>query len=232
MKDSPILPERHAWSQAYYRQILSAFAVKGYQAMTFTEYHSLPAAERQRKLLLRCDVDERIDRVPVLLEVQRELGLKATYFIHVHASYNAFSYDGYDTVKRIVASGGEVALHSNFVEFATLMGEEPGDVLRREKAMLEAVCGRPVLGHACHRDMNYIYNSLPWIEEHGISQFGFEWQAYDPIFTSDNILYVNEALTPRHLGWSIDPEQAAETGQNVCLFVHPHWWHRWFPTGT
>lgn len=225
-------PERRAWNQVYYHQVLSAFVGQGYKTVTFSQYHAMLKERRQHILLLRCDVDERMDRVPVLLEVQKELNLVSTYFVHVHGSYNIFSYDGYDTVKRIVASGSEVALHSNFVEFAALFGEEPGEVLRREKAMLEALCGQPVLGHACHRDMNYIYNSLPWIEEQGVSRFGFEWQAYDPIFTSDNILYVNEALTPRHLGWSIDPEQAAETGRNVCLFVHPHWWHRWFPTGT
>jgi hypothetical protein len=228
----PVEPERHPWSQACYRQILEAFAASGYQAMTFTEYWRMPAGERNRLLLLRCDVDERLDRVPVLLEPQNGLGLRATWFIHVHASYNAFSYDGYDIVKRIVASGGEVALHSNFVEFATLMGEEPGDVLRRERAILEAICGRPVLGHACHRDMNYVYNSLPWLEAcGGVQECGFLWEAYDPLFTTENILYVNEALVPRHLGWSVDPEGAAQTGQNVCLFVHPHWWHRKYPTG-
>lgn len=229
----PILPERRAWDQAYYRHILETFVRQGwYRSMTFTEYWHLPVEGRKRTLLLRCDVDERLDRVPILLEAQRELGMKATYFIHAHASYNAFSYDGYDIIKRIVASGSEVALHSNFVEFATLMGEEPGDVLRRERAMLEVICGRPVLGHACHRDMNYIYNSLPWlVERGGVQGFGFLWEAYDPMFTRDNILFINEALVPRHLGWSIDPEQAAETGQNVCLFVHPHWWHKKYPTG-
>ena len=225
-------PERRAWDQAYYHQILSAFVANGYQAMAFTEYFCLPAAERQHKLLLRCDVDERIDRVPVLLEPQAEFGMRATWFVHIHASYNAFSYDGYAAIRDIIASGSEVALHSNFVEFAALMGENPGDVLRRERAMLEAICGRPVLGHACHRDMNYIHNSLPWLEAHdGIQGFGFLWEAYDPLFTTDNILYVNEALVPRHLGWSIDPEQAAKTSQNVCLFIHPHWWHRKYPTG-
>lgn len=225
--------ERRAWDQQYYREVLELFAGAGYRTATFSEYHAMDPAERSRILLLRQDIDERLDRARVLLEVHRELGFTSTWFVHVHASYNTFFYDGYAVVRDIVDSGAEIALHSNFLEFATYFDEDPLDVLRREKAMLEAVAGRPVRGHACHRDVNYVHNSLPYLEQVGHAAAGFAWQAYEPLFTaeSEGILYVNEGLSP-HLGWRrLTPEEAVDTGRNICLLVHPHWWHRRFHTG-
>ena len=169
--------ERRAWDQQYYREVLELFAGAGYRTATFSDYHAMAPAERSRILLLRQDIDERLDRARVLLEVHRELGFTSTWFVHVHASYNAFFYDGYAVVRDIVDSGAEVALHSNFVEFATYFDEDPLAVLRREKAMLEAVTGRPVRGHACHRDVNYVHNSLPYLEAVGHAAAGFAWQA-------------------------------------------------------
>lgn len=84
-------PERRPWNQEYYRQILAAFVRQEYRSATFSEYWHTPVEGRKRTLLLRCDVDERLDRVSVLLGAQREMGMKATWFVHAHAAYNAFS---------------------------------------------------------------------------------------------------------------------------------------------
>ena len=230
--EKEILPERKAWTQEYYKEILRSFVARGYNSCTFSEYFNGPVEKRKKTLLLRVDVDERFDRIPVLLEAQQQLGLKATYFIHIHATFNLLFYDNYKIIKDLLNADCEIALHSNFVEFGKYFDEDPIRVIKREKAALEAVIDRPVLGHACHRDVNYIYNSLPYLVAVGPEKLGLLWNAYDPIFTSDNILYVNESLAP-HLKWGkVTPEEAMATGKNICLMVHPHWWHRRFHTGT
>jgi hypothetical protein len=224
-------PDRRPWNVHYYREILEGFRAEGYRTMTFSTFHAAAPKDRQRILLLRKDVDDRPDRIPDMWQVDKSLGFCSTYFFHVHATYNCFFYDVYNTIRQLLASGNEVGLHSNFVEFAQYFGEDPFETIRRERAMLEAIVGGTINGHACHRDLNYIYNSLPFLNAHGAQRLGFKWSAYDPLFHTDNILYVNEGFGP-HLIWrNQTPEQAAKTGKNVCLLLHPNWWHRQFHTG-
>jgi hypothetical protein len=227
-----IQPDRQSWNQEYYREVMGCFVNAGYRSATFSEYFDMPKEERHKILLHRIDVDKRFDRIPVLLEVQKELGIKATYFLQMHSDFNIFFYDSYALIRDMIASGMEIGVHSNFVEFAKYFDENPLSVVAREKKVLEAVCGRAVQGHACHRDLNYIYNSLPFVQEVGAQTMGFRWEAYDKIFTSENIEYVNEGFAPRHLGWGhLSPEDAIRTGKNICFLIHPHWWHRTFHDG-
>ncbi len=227
-----IQPDRCSWNQTYYREIMTSFVDAGYRSATFSEYFDMLPEERHKILLHRIDVDKRIDRIPVLHEVQKELGIHATYFFQMHADYNVFFYDSYAVIRDLISNGAEIGVHSNFVEFAMYFDESPRSIIQREKRVLEAIFDIPIQGHACHRDLNYVYNSLPYMQEMGAAALGFRWEAYDKIFTSENIEYVNEGFAPRHLGWGhLSPAEAILTGKNVCLLLHPHWWHRRFHDG-
>jgi hypothetical protein len=79
--------------------------------------------------------------------------------------------------------------------------------------------------------MNYIYNSLPFVEENWElikNKTGLVCQAYDNVFF-ENSQYVNEGIH-NFIGWrDKKPEDVLETGDSVYLMTHNHWWYKNHP---
>jgi peptidoglycan/xylan/chitin deacetylase (PgdA/CDA1 family) len=223
--------ERKPFNLVYFREIIEMFIDKGFRSETHHDYFLSNPEEVQLKLLLRFDVDGMPERIPGLLKIMREFNIVSTFFWQIHGPYNPFFHENYQILKDISADGHEIGLHSNFLEFANYFDEDPVDIIKREKLVMEAVIGKKIFGHSCHREVNYEFNSLPFLNSIGAKNLGFEYSAYDPIFNSDKTIYVNEGLNP-HLSWrSISPEESVVTGKNVCLLLHPHWWHDKFHVG-
>ena len=83
-----------------------------------------------------------------------------------------------------------------------------------------------IKGLAPHRDLNYAYNSLPFIEKEWekISDLGVSYQAYDKkIF--ENSIYINEGFNP-HLCWrNHAPEDIIPSNKTIYMLTHNHWWY-------
>jgi hypothetical protein len=144
--------------------------------------------------------------------------------------YNPFSYHVFPTLYWAKNLGFEIGLHSNFLEFATITGVDPYAALKAEISLLRSFF--PAADSiSCHRDINYQFNSLPWLEAHWQtvkSELRLAYQAYEPRVL-DNVLYVNEGLNP-HLCWRKQtPEDAIKTGKSICLLTHSHWWYEKHP---
>jgi hypothetical protein len=119
--------------------------------------------------------------------------------------------------------GFELGLHSNFVEFAKLHNQSASKILKAETKLLSTFWD--IRGLATHRDINYTYNSLPWVEVNPetLESLGFKYQAYDKRFF-ENAVYVNEGLNP-HLCWrNHRPEDVIKTGKSIYMLTHSHWW--------
>ncbi len=165
-----------------------------------------------------------------MLDCERKLGVRSTVFVRVMANdYNALGYTVLPKLRVAEAEGFEIGLHTNFVEFATIAGLAERQVLAAETATLKAFFD--IQGVACHRDINYAFNSLPWLEQHWEKvsrELGFTYQAYAPEIMK-RVVYVNEGLNP-HLCWrSRTPEEVIPTGRSVCLLTHGHWWYKDHP---
>ena len=226
-----IYRERRPFNLIYFREILELFIKEGYRSETHHNFFRSNTEQDQLKLLLRFDVDGMPERIPGLLKIMRELKIVATFFWQIHGPYNPFFHENFQILKDILADGHEVGLHSNFLEFANYFDENPVDIIKREKLVMEAVIGKEIFGHSCHREINYEFNSLPFLNSIGVQNLGFEYSAYDPIFNSDKTTYVAEGLNP-HLSWrNISPEDSVTTGKNICMLLHPHWWHDKFHVG-
>lgn len=226
-----IYRERKPFNLVYFREILELFIERGFRSETHHDFFRSNDKEAQLKLLLRFDVDGMPERIPGLLKIMGELKIVATFFWQIHGPYNPFFHENFQILKDIADNGHEIGLHSNFLEFANYFGEKPVDIITREKLALEAVIGKEIFGHSCHREVNYEFNSLPLLNSIGAQNLGFKYSAYDPIFNSDKTIYVNEGLNP-HLSWrTLSPEDSVDIGKNVCLLLHPHWWHDKFHVG-
>ena len=75
-----------------------------------------------RSILLRHDIDNFMKRAVEFAKIESSLGLKATYFVRIHAEYNPFYVTDYLRLKEIEKAGHELALHSDVLEFAALTG--------------------------------------------------------------------------------------------------------------
>ena len=126
----------------------------------------------------------------------------------------------------------EIGLHSNFLEYAKINNLEPLDVFRNEMSILRTFFN--VTGVAPHRDINYMYNSLPYLEENWSSiskELKISYHAYEQKILSSTT-YVNEGLNP-HLCWrTLTPHDAIKTGRSIYMLTHPHWWYKQHPFET
>ncbi|MBM3549480.1 MAG: hypothetical protein FJX54_21285 [Alphaproteobacteria bacterium] len=217
------------FSHAYYRQVIARAKSAGYTFHTLKQFLEI-GAPAERAFVLRHDLDTKPGTLWPLLECEREMAVRSTIFVRVMANdYNALGYTVLPRLREAEAGGFEIGLHTSFVEYATIVGLENMRVLAAETAALKAFF--TVHGVACHRDINYAYNSLPWLEQNWSEvrrDLGLSYQAYAPEFL-ERAVYVNEGFSP-HLGWrNLKPEDVIDTGRSICLLTHSHWWYRDHP---
>ena len=192
-----------------YRALLAAFLDRGYTARGFAEVE--PQA---RHLVLRHDLDMSVQAALPIAEIERDLGLSATYFVLVRTEmYNPFSAAAKRDLERIVGLGHEIGLHFDPSLYGS--GREGLDqAVGRECAALESVYSVPVRVVSFHRPparllglegrlagRNHAYEARFWREMGYCSDSRGEW----------------------HHGHPLDHAAVAE-GRALQLLTHPIWW--------
>ena len=207
--------------------ILKSGVSAGYRFMTFREFVAeCPNTDQHRICLLRHDLDDKPQRLRLFLEAERIAGVRSTTFILVHTDkYNPHAYPLLKILREAERDGFEIGLHSNFLEAAKATGYNPETLLKNEVETLRGYF--QISGVACHRNIDNMYNSLPYLEKNwpalrGLT--GLTYHAYDAEIMN-NLAFVNEGIMP--LGWrSLTPEEVIASGRSFCLSTHPHWWHK------
>jgi len=213
------------FSFRHYRLILESALESGYAFHDhLTYWRQRPGG---RSTLLRHDIDNFMKRAVEFAKIEASLGLKATYFVRIHAEYNPFYVNDYLRLMEIQKLGHELALHSDVLEFATLTGQSDRaeELFAREIRFLEAALDTKVYGIATHRDLNSdAPNSMPWVSSLDLSRFGLEYDAYHPAFVKER-KYVSEKVN-RGIGWW---EQCAckyiGSEDRLTILTHPRWWY-------
>jgi hypothetical protein len=221
-----INPGVNSFSIDYYKSILSGALKNGYRFFTMRDFvaQNCPSG---KIFLLRHDLDTKPRSLLAVLEAEKELGVRSTIFARAMANdYNLLGYEVLPMLLEAERDGFEIGLHTNFVESGIINGIEPRTVLEAEINLLKSFF--QVSGVACHRDINYMHNSLPWLVEHWDDirmQNNLVYQAYEDRFVK-SCTYVNEGLSP-HLGWrTVKPEQIISQSLPICLLTHSHWWYK------
>lgn len=213
----------------HYANILEKALELGYAFHDHLSYwRNRPAG---RSVLLRHDIDNFMKRAVEFAKIETSLGLKATYFVRIHAEYNPFYVNDYLCLEEIRKGGHELALHSDVLEFADLTGQSDRleNLFHREIRFLETALDAKVYGIATHRDLNSgVPNSMPWVASQDLSKYGLEYDAYDPAFVKER-KYISEKVN-RGIGWW---EQCAckyvGVEERLTILTHPRWWfHKHF----
>ncbi len=208
----------------YYDEIIKKAKSNDYVFVTVHEYFDL-GCPTTGYFILRHDLDKHPQTLQKQLDVEISNGVRSTIYARVTANdYNVLSYPVLKMLRSAEDDGFEIGLHTNFVEYATINSLDPMKVLSMENELLSSFFD--VRGLAPHRDLNYAYNSLPFIKRNWnqIKTIGFDYEAYDDqIFSS--CVYVNEGFNP-HLCWRNNaPEDVIETGVSIYMMTHNHWWY-------
>jgi hypothetical protein len=160
-----------------YRQLL----VCGYEVLTCEEYY---LRKLQGRLPLKClvnrvDVDLSVKKSARLGEILTKLGIKATFFIRLHApEYNPFSFENYRIIKELIREGHEIGYHSEVVDEAFIWDEDAEHCLRRDIEVMNRIFNYEVKGAASHGGLTG-HNNLDFWKERHPSDFGLLYEAYD-----------------------------------------------------
>src|SRR5258708_2196745 len=97
----------------------------GYSFITCEQYALMRGKEISKTIIHRVDVDFSIKKAEKLGEIFNRLGIKASFFIRLHApEYNPFSFENYRIVKFLINSGHEIGYHSEIVDQAMIWDEK------------------------------------------------------------------------------------------------------------
>lgn len=175
-------------------------------------------------ILLRHDIDyPTIEKAIAFARIENSLGIQATYFVRLHSNdYNPFGYRFYSGLKEIMYLGHEIGLHHEVLDFYSITKEDPGDVLRKDKKVLETILGRQVKGLVPHQDWTRIPN-WKFSETWDYKDFGFEYEA-EELCKKENITCISDSLAQ----WTNDECMCQVIGKQnkLCITVHPFYWYK------
>lgn len=165
------------WSslKTHYQETLK----EGYEFWTCRQF-ALGKSERPERLVVnRVDVDLSLKKADRLLDIYDELGIKASFFIRLHApEYNPFDFENYRILKRMRDSGHEIGYHSEVVDQAAIWIEDPELCLKRDLKVLSAMLDIEVDSIASHGGMTGL-NNLDFWKTRRAEDFGCLYEAYD-----------------------------------------------------
>lgn len=194
-----------------YAQLARAVAGAGYRAATFGE---VGAGEkpREKTVLLRHDVDISMDYAREMARLEKELGVRATYFLMLRSPlYNLFSRHGMVAMQEIHDLGHEIALHFD-AEFAARDGKDIAQQLDFEIETLGRLAGARIRAFSFHQPTEEAIG-LQLAPEGVINTYhrqhmaGFEY------------------LSDSNRDWRKDPAETISGGHaGLQILLHPIWW--------
>ena len=151
----------------------------GYDIITCEQYCLNKSKLNKKTLVNRIDIDFSIKKSDILKDILNELGIKATFFLRLHApEYNPFSFENYRILKSIRDSGHEIGYHSEIIDQSNIWNESASECLKKDINILEKMLEIKIHGVASHGG-NTIYNNLDFWKTHKPSNFELLYEAYD-----------------------------------------------------
>jgi hypothetical protein len=202
----------------HYEYCLRSAKEKGYSIALMKDHKN---KTKGPVILLRHDVDSDPDQALNFSGIEKNLGIKATYFFRVHSKDNLFDLKNYRAIKQILKDGHEIGLHAE-TDFASLFGEPELAMLSRDKAVLEAVIGGQISGICMHEPTR----SVKRLGTSDIKALGFEYDAYDPRFLKA-FKYISDSSCRWREGCMCQFIEAR--APRLYILTHPVWWFKQSP---
>ena len=135
------------FTYAAYRDLIHLLKEKRY---SFCNYHNY--TDFDKCVILRHDVDNSVKKALDLAQVEKEEGVKSTYYVLLNTDfYNPASKKMGDMIRRIFEMGHDIGLHFDEVAY---QGKNPGalaEFIQKEAKILSEVCEVPIRSFSMHR---------------------------------------------------------------------------------
>lgn len=163
---------------------------KGYNFITCEGYARNKSKKYKKTIINRIDVDYSIKKAEQLGIIFNELGIKASFFIRLHApEYNPFSFENYRIIKFLIESGHEIGYHSEIIDQSVIWSEDVKENLLRDVEVINRIFNIDIKGIASHGGMTGL-NNLDFWRNHKAEEFGLLYEAYDWF---DDTFYISDS---------------------------------------
>lgn len=196
-----------------YRKLLQ-LAKKSYSFASYPEYDC-----QRRQILLRHDVDYSMCRAVPLAEIEKEEGVKSTYFVFSHSEgYNLFETEVSKMLKKIIGFGHDVGLHIDYGFYREIMDEQRDaeKVIKNEIAQIENTFSCKVSAVSFHQPEHRVALNLTDDRIAGVVNAYSEYIASNYQYCSDSNGYW------RFLRLEDLLMDASE--ERMQILLHPIWW--------
>ena len=162
----------------------------GYSFITCEEYVLNKEALDNKTIINRVDIDFSVKKAEKLGIIFNELGIKASFFIRLHApEYNPFSFENYIVIKFLIESGHEIGYHSEIIDQSVIWNEDIKENLLRDIDVINRIFNIDIKGIASHGGMTGL-NNLDFWKNNTASDFGLLYEAYDWF---DKAFYISDS---------------------------------------
>jgi len=167
-----------------YRALCKALVAAGYQSTPLVDYIRGGKKQSNRKLvILRHDVDRFPKMALVLAAIEQELGLKASYYFRIPASWNE------GIIRKIGSMGHEVGLHYESLDKAKGNVIKAKEFLHQDLKQLRSVAES--LTVAMHGNPLTPYDNRDIWKEVSLAEFGILGEAYLSV-DFERVLYYSD----------------------------------------
>lgn len=195
-----------------YRNILRTGLDAGYRFISFADIGKEDAA---RTCLLRHDIDSELLGCSPMLDIERDLGVRATYFLMTRSTaYNLFSVEARAVVSRMIADGHQIGLHFMGETCEGDDGAALCEKILRERHWLAEEFGADLHAVSFHQPTRAILDADLFVP--GLVNT-YNRQQMGPYF------YLADTNMQWRSGHPADLFRAG-THARMQLLIHPMWW--------
>jgi hypothetical protein len=224
-----------------YERMLRTGKQAGYEFISFSEI----GKERSPfSCLLRHDIDSELLGCGAMLDIERSLGIQATYFLMMRSTaYNLFSVEATAVVERILRDGHRIGLHFMGERCEGMGIERVIEEVLREKCWLEQEFGIGVNSVSFHQPTQAIldaqvlvpglintYNAAQLTPYFYVSDTNMSWRHEHPIEIFLQGIYPRLQLLIHPMWWTSAPLSGLDKWRNVLHVnqraVIEHWQSR------
>lgn len=219
-----------------YKTYIQLAQENGYEICTMEQFFSSYKSP-SKHFVLRHDVDHRGRATRRMFKIEKELGIKSTYYFR-------FSTINMSLIREMSKAGFDIGLHyETLADYAnenriTNISEVNFDIveqrLKEDILRFEKITGikiSSICSHGAPKNTQLGYSNNKMLDNKDIKEFGVLFEAYDKDMYSHVDCHIMDCRLIDNYGFSYrdNPMDAiASKLQNIIFLSHPnHWWIPW-----
>lgn len=202
------------YTYSAYKGLMRKLRTNGYTPIRFCDVSD----DVEFPAIIRHDVDMDLKEAVKLANIEKEEGIRSTYFVLLTSEYyNLLAGDNFRCAREMLELGHEIGLHFDITAYnKDLSIDEVGGALKKEIELLEHILDihvKSISWHIPRQDL--LGKHLDFLDEMKI------WNAYDPYFYS-GYKYVSDSM----MRWREPVEEYIEKKeyQKLQILTHPIWY--------